>query len=280
MSDVDDRAFACRRSPCRRRPGSARPLRSASAWPTSPMRTGGAGVSAARRSSDSARWLPRLLRGERMDLVDDHGARRREHLAARLRAEQHVQRLRRRDDDLRRPAAHAGALALRRVAGANERADLDVGKPERRELGADAGERRLQVALDVVGQRLERRDVDDRRFVGQRRSTPWRTRSSIAARNAASVLPDPVGAATRTWRPALIAGQACDCAVVGPGNVLENHARRPDGSGRSVSLRCGRDPTKMRVINSMFKPSRVRHSVGSVAFSHSGRTWTSAWFRN
>ena len=41
------------------------------------------------------------------------------------------------------------------------------GKPERRELGADAGERRLEVDPDVVRQRLQRRDVDDDRLVGQ-----------------------------------------------------------------------------------------------------------------
>ena len=38
----------------------------------------------------------------------------------------------------------------------------------RDQLGADARERRLEVALDVVGQRLQRRDVHDRGFVGKR----------------------------------------------------------------------------------------------------------------
>jgi hypothetical protein len=109
-----------------------------------------------------------LVGGERMDLVDDHRPRGREHLAAGLRTQEHVQRLRSGDDDLRRPAAHAGALALRRVAGSDQGSDLDVGVTERQELGADARERRFQVALNVVGQRLQRRDVDDRRFVGQR----------------------------------------------------------------------------------------------------------------
>src|ERR1700733_8495718 len=50
---------------------------------------------------------------------------------------------------------------------------------------------------------------------GSGASRPCRTRSSIAARKAASVLPDPVGAAMRVWRPALIAGHALACAGVG-----------------------------------------------------------------
>ena len=39
------------------------------------------------------------------------------------------------------------------------------GKPARLQGGADAGERRFEVAPDVVRQRLERRDVDDLGFV-------------------------------------------------------------------------------------------------------------------
>src|SRR5882762_1537274 len=48
---------------------------------------------------------------------------------------------------------------------------------------------------------------------------------SIAARNAASVLPDPVGASTRTLSPSAIAGQASSCARVGVWNVASNQAR-------------------------------------------------------
>src|SRR5206468_1428174 len=48
---------------------------------------------------------------------------------------------------------------------------------------------------------------------------------SIAARDAASVLPEPVGARTRTLSPSAIAGQASSCARVGVWNVASNHAR-------------------------------------------------------
>ena len=64
-----------------------------------------------------------LVARERVDFVDDDRAHRAQHVPARLGAEQDVQRLRRRDEDVRRRAAHARALALRRVAGAHGRAD-------------------------------------------------------------------------------------------------------------------------------------------------------------
>src|SRR5919197_818467 len=50
-------------------------------------------------------------------------------------------------------------------------------------------------------------------------------RRSIAARNAARVLPDPVGASTSALSPAAIAGQASSCARVGVRKVASNQAR-------------------------------------------------------
>ena len=102
-----------------------------------------------------------LVRRHGMDLVDDHGPRGRQHLTAGLRAEQDVERFRRGDDDVRRAAAHALALARRRVAGAHPGADVHVGQALRLQRFANAGQRRFQIAVDVVRQRLERRDVDD-----------------------------------------------------------------------------------------------------------------------
>ena len=167
---------------------------------------------------------PPLVRGERVDLVDDHRARRREHLAAGLRAQQHVQRLGRRDDDLRRAAAHARALALRRVAGAHQRADLDVRIAQRDELGADARERRFEIALDVVGKRLQRRDIDDRRFVGQRARDALAhevvdRREERGERLSRSGRRRDEDMATRLDRR-----PRRDCAFVGPANVFENQA--------------------------------------------------------
>ena len=90
-----------------------------------------------------------------VDLVDDHLLRALEDLA-RLRGEHQVERLGRRDEDVGRVADHVAPLLLRRVA----RADADL------HGGADAAQRRAQVLLHVVGERLEGRDVDEPRPVG------------------------------------------------------------------------------------------------------------------
>ncbi len=45
---------------------------------------------------------------------------------------------------------------------------------------------------------------------------------SSAHRNAASVLPDPVGADSSTCPPAAIAGHACRCAGVGASKALSS----------------------------------------------------------
>src|ERR1700761_8548208 len=53
----------------------------------------------------------------------------------------------------------------------------------------------------------------------------WAASWSMAYRNAASVLPDPVGAEIRTCSPEAIAGQACSWAAVGPAKAPVNHSR-------------------------------------------------------
>src|SRR6266513_3461085 len=58
-------------------------------------------------------------------------------------------------------------------------------------------------------------------FFGAGENMRW----SIAARNAARVFPEPVGAKTRTLSPSAITGQASSCARVGVWNVASNHAR-------------------------------------------------------
>ena len=65
--------------------------------------------------------------------------------------EHQVQRLRRGDQHVRRVLDHVAPLALRRVAGADGHV----------ELGPDPAQRRAQVLLHVVGERLQRRDVDE-----------------------------------------------------------------------------------------------------------------------
>src|SRR5579864_6474091 len=55
----------------------------------------------------------------------------------------------------------------------------------------------------------------------------------MAARNAASVLPEPVGAATRVFRPATIAGQARSWGSVGVPNRERNQAATAGWKGLS-----------------------------------------------
>ena len=164
-----------------------------------------------------------LGRDERVDLVDDHGVDRAQRLA-RVRGEQQVERLGRRDQDVGRLALEPRALGGRRVAGA----DGDRGHVKRRRRGArpvgDAGERRAQVALDVDRQRLERRDVEDaaspRRFGGAGANIS----RSMAQRNAASVLPLPVGARISVDSPRAMAGQPSACGGVGASNDAWNQS--------------------------------------------------------
>ncbi len=89
-----------------------------------------------------------------VDLVQDHGLRALED-RARPGGQHQVERLRRRDQHVRRVLDHVAPLLLRRVAGP----DRDV------ELRADPAQRRAEVLLDVVGERLQRRDVDEPRLL-------------------------------------------------------------------------------------------------------------------
>ena len=97
---------------------------------------------------------------ERVDLVHDHRVDRLQE-RPRPRGEDEEERLRRRDEDVGRAPEHPRALLGRGVAGA----DGHLGEVHRLAAAAghpgDAGDRRPQVALDVHGEGLERRDVDD-----------------------------------------------------------------------------------------------------------------------
>ncbi|SAK95147.1 hypothetical protein AWB82_06876 [Caballeronia glebae] len=105
---------------------------------------------------------------DRMDFVDDHRSRGREHRAAGIGRQQHVERFRRRHEDMRRTLSDRVALLLGRVAGAHGRANLGRGHAGFAQSPRNARERFLQIHVDVVGQRLQRRDVHDACLVRQR----------------------------------------------------------------------------------------------------------------
>ena len=94
-------------------------------------------------------------------LVDDHRVDRAQRLA-RLRGQHQEERLGRRDQDVRRLLHQLAPLFLRRVAGA----DADA------EVGLDPGERPAEVALHVVVERLQRRDVEEAQALAGRRIEP------------------------------------------------------------------------------------------------------------
>src|SRR6266446_5317928 len=107
----------------------------------SPMRWRRRPARCSSRSSDSARWLPRLSRATAW-------------ISSTI--------------TVRTPPHHLLALRARRVPGPHQRADLHIRQAQRFERTADLGERLRQILLDVVGERLERRDVHDLRAVRER----------------------------------------------------------------------------------------------------------------
>ena len=213
MAGVDDRAVGSARRRRRRRPGSARPSRSASASPTGRCAAARRPHSASSRSSDSARCAPRLF-GATAWISSTITVRVVASMrAAGFRAEQDVERLRRRDEDVRR---RAGACASRSACGVSPVRTavriVDVGqalrRAARRAMPASGASRFL---LDVVRQRLQRRDVDDLRLV--RRAPPADALRAPARRSRRGTRPAscPSRSAPRSARarPAWIAGHAC-----------------------------------------------------------------------
>ena len=154
--------------PGRPRPESAPPSRSASASPTGRCAAGSSPHSAVEPLQRQREMRAALVRRDRVDFVDDHGARGRQHARGRIPSRAGCRAI---------PASSRGCAAARRrirsrsaggrVAGAHPGADLDIGQALRPQGCADAGQRRLEIALDVVRQRLQRRDVDDLRLVRQ-----------------------------------------------------------------------------------------------------------------
>ena len=143
------------------------------------------------------------------------------------RGEQQEQRLGRGDQDVGRRARPTGGA---RRPGCRRSASPTVmsgsGRPSRARGLADAGQRRAQVALDVDRQRLQRADVEHPAALPRVGRRPARVASrSSAHRNAASVLPDPVGATTSVCSPPAIAAHARAWAGVGAAKAAANQAR-------------------------------------------------------
>ena len=133
------------------RGGQADPLRG---------RVAGAGDQPLQTLQRQRQVRPPLGGGHSVDLVDDDVLDRLQHGGGRRRQHE-VERLGGRDEDVGRVAPDAAAVGLGRVTGAG--GDSDGGRrpagPLR--LRRQAGERRTEVALHVVAEGLQRRDVED-----------------------------------------------------------------------------------------------------------------------
>ncbi len=143
-----------------------------------------------------------------MNFIDDDCLNCAEDFAAFCAGEQEVERFGGGDQNLRRAAQHGGALGGRSVACAHQGANwqrLAAGS-ERHLL--QFGQGHFQIAMDVVGQCFERRDIDHAHSVGERaidclaqepveRSKKRRQRFTAAGRGG-----DQGMAAGRDFRPA------------------------------------------------------------------------------
>jgi hypothetical protein len=102
-----------------------------------------------------------LVGGQGVDLVDDHRTHVAQAAAARLGGEQDEERLGGGDQDVGRLADRVPPLLHCGVAGAHGRTQRQGEVAVFLGGGEDLRQRVLEVALDVVGQRLQRGDVED-----------------------------------------------------------------------------------------------------------------------
>ena len=102
-----------------------------------------------------------LVRHDRVNLVDDHRANVGEHAATALAGEKDVERLGSGHEDLRRLLHHFRAPVRRRVSGPDSGPDVDVLVAELFQRRANPLQWHLEVLVDVVAERLERRDVEN-----------------------------------------------------------------------------------------------------------------------
>ena len=161
-----------------------------------------------------------LRPGDGVHLVEDHRLDRLQQLAA-ARGEEQEERLGRRDQDVGRRAQHPLAVALRRVARPHAH----------RQRRADPRERAAEVPLDVVVERLERRDVEEPEAL--RRASRSAGRGRGGTRRASSPSRWAPGRARR--RPPRSPATPSSCAGVGVPNARSNQALVPGESVASES---------------------------------------------
>ncbi len=150
-----------------------------------------------------------LIIGNCMDLIDDHRLDITENRPAFFRREQNVQGLRRGHQNMRRPLQHRPTFRHERVAGPDRRTNLRHEKATLIRERKNLAQRNLQVFLDVVAESLQRGHIEHFCTIWRSPASAFRTSRSMQARNAARVLPDPVGAEISVVLPARIWGHPC-----------------------------------------------------------------------
>ena len=180
---------------------------------------------------------PALRRRQGVDLVDDQVLDGPPVAPPAVLAQEQREALGRGDQDVRRVVAELAALVGRGIPGAH--ADPDRAGVQVQPAG-DPLQRRGEVALDVVVEAPQGRDVDAPQAGAERPGLRARgTSRSSTARKAASVLPVPVGAISRTFSPAAIGGQARSWPGVGPSG---NAALEPGADRLRQSATASRSP--------------------------------------
>ena len=106
-----------------------------------------------------------LAADQSVDFIDDHGADGGQHAPAAVAGQQDVDRFRGGDQDVRRRLRHAGADVRGRVASADLSADGELHCAVLKQSGVNGFQRPIEVFLNVVAERLQRRDVKDAGFV-------------------------------------------------------------------------------------------------------------------
>ena len=201
------------------RRGSARSPPAGSGWRDRPMRCTGRSASASSRSSVSARWAPRLVAATAwISSTITHSAPVRISRACDV-------SMRYSDSGVvMRMSGGVAAHGLRGRAGACRRCG------SRHRSRVDAAQRGAQVALDVVGQGLQRRDVDQPRALSpsgsgseaRRSSAPEERRQRLAR----------AGRARRSARARPTRSPATPAP--GRGSALRTRPRTKRGRGREL----------------------------------------------
>ena len=197
-----------------------------------------------------------LVAGERVHLVDDHGAHAAQQRARRRRGEEEVERLGRGHEQVGRLLLHGGPLGRRRVAGAHGDAQPGVGVAEAGRLLPDLRQRDVEVLVHVDGEGPQRRDVE---HLGRAPGPGARLGGPVGGVDGDQEPRQGLARAGRARPPArrgpsAMWGQAADCGGVGPAgkrraNQLATAGWKSDsGPGSDRVAGVGHGPYSTRML--------------------------------